>query len=239
MQFFCMDQLHEQEFISLLVNAPSNVGQTCFHSCASPTTGAWLLTRLSTLSFHLSSTFSYNIPYVFQYTTSYSSISFMMQMWSYHWWFGYPFTTSPVREWTHYNPWYTLKYHCNYRIEKWSSHTKKGFSPFPSPHMKTSGYHHHQRQLLNPSKHCHWQSNSYRFSTMDFNNDNICNDDGRSRQGTILHKASAKKWLHSPCHRDLQLSPSLFWFLYIFLCTCMYSSQSIDVFGTFDAYISL
>jgi hypothetical protein len=31
----------------------------------------------------------------------------------------------------HCNPWYALKYCCNFHIEKWSSRTKRGFSPFP------------------------------------------------------------------------------------------------------------
>jgi hypothetical protein len=52
--------------------------------------------------------------------------SFTMSMWSY-----YPFVTLPMREWTHYNPWYALKYHCSYRVGELCSHTKKGFSLFP------------------------------------------------------------------------------------------------------------
>ncbi len=36
-------------------------------------------------------------------------------------------------EWTHFNPWYILKYNCNCHVKKWSSCTKKGFPPF-SPH---------------------------------------------------------------------------------------------------------
>jgi hypothetical protein len=59
-----------------------------------------------------------------------------------------------------------------------------------------------------------------------------------SRQSTILHKVSAMRWFHSPCHRDLQLSLSSFWFLFN-LCMCQYTSPSIGLLGTFDAYISL
>jgi len=44
-----------------------------------------------------------------------------MSVWSYHWWFGYPFAMLLMWEWVHCNPWYTLKYYCNYRIRKWSS----------------------------------------------------------------------------------------------------------------------
>jgi hypothetical protein len=35
------------------------------------------------------------------------------------------------------------------------------------------------------------------------------------------------------------LSPSSFWFLSNFLCTCPYGSPSSNLFSTFDAYISL
>jgi hypothetical protein len=40
------------------------------------------------------------------------------------------------------------------------------------------------------------------------------------QDNTILHRTSSKRWFHSPCHRDLWLSPSSFWFLFYFLCTC-------------------
>ncbi len=40
MQFFFMDQVHEQEFILLLTNVPSNVMWTRIHSYACPTTRA-------------------------------------------------------------------------------------------------------------------------------------------------------------------------------------------------------
>jgi hypothetical protein len=36
----------------------------------------------------------------------------------------------------------------------------------------------------------------------------------------ILHKMNARRWFHSPCHRDLWFSPSLFWLIFYFLCTC-------------------
>jgi hypothetical protein len=54
MQSYLMDQLHKQEFTLFLADAPLNVIQTHFHSCASPITRAWVLTRLNTTSFHLS-----------------------------------------------------------------------------------------------------------------------------------------------------------------------------------------
>jgi hypothetical protein len=76
-------------------------------------------------------TFFYSTSYLSLYTTSYSCASFSISMWSYHQWFRYPFATLHVREWTHYNPWYALRYHCNYCVGKWNSHTKRGFSLFP------------------------------------------------------------------------------------------------------------
>jgi hypothetical protein len=51
-----MDQLHKQEFTSLLANAPSNVVRAHLYSYVGLIARAWLLARLSTLSFHLSST---------------------------------------------------------------------------------------------------------------------------------------------------------------------------------------
>ncbi len=93
--------------------------------------------------------FSYNIMYLSRSTTSYSCTSSMMPEWSYYQWFGYSFVTLFVWEWTHYNPWYISKYCCSYCIGEWSSRTKRGFSPFSSPHTKTNGYCHHQKQFSN------------------------------------------------------------------------------------------
>jgi len=93
--------------------------------------------------------FSYNILYLFWYTTSYSCTFFMMLMWSYHRWFEYPFVMLPVREWAHYSPWYASKYRYNYHIEEWSSCTKRGFLPFSLPHMEMSKCCHHQKQFSN------------------------------------------------------------------------------------------
>jgi hypothetical protein len=120
-----------------------------------------------------------------------------MLMSSYHWWFGFPFVMLHVWEWVHYNPWYASKDHCNYWIGEWSSHTQRGFSPFPPPHRKTNGYCHHQRQILNPNRRCHCQSNSYRFGVACFNNDNACNNSCCSRQGMILHRVNTRRWFHS------------------------------------------
>jgi hypothetical protein len=55
MQSSLMDQLHEQEFTLLLANVPLNVVQAHLHSCIGLTTRVWLLDRLNTPSFCLSS----------------------------------------------------------------------------------------------------------------------------------------------------------------------------------------
>jgi hypothetical protein len=56
MQYYLMDQLGEQKFTSLLVDALLDVVQTHFHSYAGLVAWVWLLACLSTPSFHLSST---------------------------------------------------------------------------------------------------------------------------------------------------------------------------------------
>ncbi len=52
-----MDQLHEQEFTLLLIDALLNVVWAHLCSCAGPTIGAWFSTCPSTPSFYLSSTY--------------------------------------------------------------------------------------------------------------------------------------------------------------------------------------
>jgi hypothetical protein len=56
MQSSLMDQLHEHEFISLVIDVFLDFVRARLHSCAGPTTGAWLLACLSTPSLCLSST---------------------------------------------------------------------------------------------------------------------------------------------------------------------------------------
>jgi hypothetical protein len=49
-----MDQLHEQEFTSILINVLLDVAQTFFHSYVGPIAGAWLLAHHIIPSFYLS-----------------------------------------------------------------------------------------------------------------------------------------------------------------------------------------
>jgi hypothetical protein len=118
-------------------------------------------------------------------------------------------------------------------------HIEKGFSPFPLPHTKMNEYCHHQSLFSYLGGCYHYWSDSYRFGVACFNDDSACNDNCHSRQGIILHRLNVKRWFHSPCHKDLWLFPSSFWFIFDFLCTCLYNSPSIDLLGTLDAYISL
>jgi hypothetical protein len=48
-----MDQLHEQKFISLIIDVLSDVVRACFRSYASLVIRAWLLAHPSTPSFYL------------------------------------------------------------------------------------------------------------------------------------------------------------------------------------------
>jgi hypothetical protein len=122
-----MEQVYKQEFTSLLINVLSYLVQARFHSCVGLAIGVWLLVRFSIPSFHLFFT-HFLITIRIHIGTSYICISFMMLVWSYHWWFIYSFVMLLMWDWTHYNPWYTSKYHCN---RKWSSHTNRDFPSFP------------------------------------------------------------------------------------------------------------
>jgi hypothetical protein len=168
------------------------------------------------------------------YTTSYGCTSFAMLVWSYHRWFVYPFAMLSMWGWTHYNPWYISRYHCNYWIGEWSSCIERGFPHFPLPYMEMNRYCHHQRWFLDLGECCHRWFNLYRFGVACFDDDNTWNNSCCSKQGTILHRVITRKWFHSLCHRDLWLFPSLFWFFCYFLCTCQYSSPSTYLLGTFD-----
>jgi len=91
----------------------------------------------------------YNIMHSSWFTTSYGGLSFTMSMWSYYWQSRYPFALVPLREWMCNNTWYILKYCHSYYFGEWSTCSKRGFSPFPSPHPMTNGYPYHQKQFPN------------------------------------------------------------------------------------------
>jgi hypothetical protein len=106
----------------------------------------------------------------------------------------------------HCNPWY-LQNTIAIITSKSGAHVQRKLSQL-SPTI------HEEKWILSLAnfllKHC--QSSSYKFGIVCFDNDNACNNNYFSRQNMMLHKVSAMKWFHSPCHKDLWLFPSLFWF---------------------------
>jgi hypothetical protein len=60
-----MDQVYEQEFISLLTYAPSNVVRVHLHSCANTLRKAWLLVHPNTFSFCLSFAYFLTTLYIY------------------------------------------------------------------------------------------------------------------------------------------------------------------------------
>jgi hypothetical protein len=57
---------------------------------------------------------------------------------------------------------------------------------------------------------------THRNLLMCFDDDSTCSNSYGSKQGAILHRTSARRWFHSPCHKDLRFSSSLFWFFFYF-----------------------
>jgi hypothetical protein len=110
--------------------------------------------------------FPYNNMYPLWLVTSYSCTSFLLWMWTYYWWFGYPLLLMLVQEWTNYSPWYFLAYHCNYCFGESNTCVKNGFPPFPPPHSTSSQYSCHERWLLDLSRCCHSWSNLPKYGTM-------------------------------------------------------------------------
>jgi hypothetical protein len=82
--------------------------------------------------------FLYNVMYLFWLARSYSYTSFTLLEWTYHWWFKYPLILGPMWDWMCCSPQYSLGYCQNDCFKKWSTHAKRGFPPFPSPHLAKS-----------------------------------------------------------------------------------------------------
>jgi hypothetical protein len=134
-----MDQVYNQEFTLLLVNVLSYLVQARFHSCVGLAIGVWLLVSFSISLFHLFSTY-FLITIRIHIGISYPTFAhlFMMLVWSYHWWFIYPFVMLLIWEWTHYNSWYN----CN---KKMKLTYKQRFRIFSLPYMEMNGYYHHRK----------------------------------------------------------------------------------------------
>jgi hypothetical protein len=96
------------------------------------------------LSYHMCISFIFspffnNITYLSWLATSYSCPSFIVLIWSYHWWSKYPFVLVLWREWMYISPWNTSRYFHSC-FGKWNTCSKGGLWPFPLPHMMTSEY---------------------------------------------------------------------------------------------------
>ncbi len=87
--------------------------------------------------------FLYSITYLSWLATSYCCPFFIVLVWSYHWWSSYPFSLVPLWEWTYNSPPYISGYYRSYYFEKWSTYSEGRLSPFPLPHLTTSGYPYH------------------------------------------------------------------------------------------------
>jgi hypothetical protein len=146
------------------------------------------------------SPFFYKIAYLSRFATSYSRSSFMVSMWSYHWWFRFPFASMPLQKWTYNNSCHTSGYCRNYFFGKWNTCLKGGFPHFLSPHSITSGCPYHQRRFLDFDGCYHCWSNLHRYGSSSIDDNNTCNDDGCLGEDMIIHQASTKQWLHSPCY---------------------------------------
>ncbi len=65
--------------------------------------------------------FFYNITYLSWLATSYNYPSFTVSMWSYHWWFRYPFVLVPLWKWVYNIPQHISRYCCSYCFGEWST----------------------------------------------------------------------------------------------------------------------
>jgi hypothetical protein len=177
---------------------------------------------------------SYNITYLFWLATSYGCPSFMVLMWSYHWWFKYPFALVPLQEWTYISPWHILGYSHNYWFGEWSTSLEGGLSPFASPHPMTNEYPYHHKWLSNFDGCYHYWPNLHRYGVVN-NNDNTCSDDGYLGKYTILRKSSIKQWLHSLYYWNVWVFSFLFRFIFDYLSKNHYHASSTIFFSPLDA----
>ncbi len=76
--------------------------------------------------------FIHNVMYPPWFATSNNCTSFMLSMWTYHWWFNYPFVSMLMWEWTRNNPKYSSKYRHNYYCRKWNTYRERFPTFFPT-----------------------------------------------------------------------------------------------------------
>jgi hypothetical protein len=151
--------------------------------------------------------FPYNNMYPLWLVASYSCTYFMLWVWTYYWWFGYPLVLMLVREWTHYSPWYFLTYCCNYCFGELNTCIKKRFSTFSLTTLNVELIFLSWEDL----SRCHhnW-SNLPKYGTTCIFHDNACNN-SCSREDMIICEAHIQRWLHSPCHIVFILVSTLCW----------------------------
>jgi hypothetical protein len=171
------------------------------------------------LSYHTSfssfiSSLFYNTTYPYWLATSYSYTPFTVLVWSYHWWLKYPFVLVPLLKWMYNNPWHISGYCCSYCFGKWNTCSEGGLPPFLSPHLTTNGYFNYRKWLPYLDGHCHCRPNSHKYGVVSIDDDNTCSDNGCSKEDTILHRTSTRRWLHSPCYWNIWVFSFLFWFIF-------------------------
>jgi hypothetical protein len=111
--------------------------------CGSKGTCLFISSSYHTCIWFIFSPLHYNTTHFFFLATFYGCPFVMVLMWACHWWFRYPFVLVPLWGWAYNSPWYTLRYYCNYCLEKWNICLKGGLPPFPSSHPMSSGYPYH------------------------------------------------------------------------------------------------
>jgi hypothetical protein len=162
----------------ILVDIPSDIMWARLCSCVS----------YHTYILFILNPFPYNTTYPFWFVTSYSCPPFfMVLMWSYHWWSRYPFASVPQRKWVYCSPRYILGYCCSYCFGEWSTCSKGGLPPFPSPHLMTNGYPYHHKWFPDFDGCCHCWLDLHIYGVVSIDDDdNTCSDDGCSRKDIII-----------------------------------------------------
>jgi hypothetical protein len=184
---------------------------TRLHLCANPRASAWLLVHPTTPTFCLSPT-HFLISLHTHIGLPHPMMAHLSQC-------HYGHTIDDLGThllWCSYGSEHTTTHnkfsgcYCNNCFGKWSTCSKGGLPPFPSPHPMMNRYPYHQRQLLDLHGHHHCWFNSHIYGAMSTDNNHTCNDDGYLGEDTIIHWASTKQWFHS--HRYWNVWGSSFLF---------------------------
>ncbi len=82
---------------------------------------------------------------------------------------------------------------------------------------------------------CYCWLDLHRYGVVSINDDNICIDDGCSREYMIIHWTSIIQWLHSPFYWNTWVFAFSFWFIFYHICTYHYCASLAIFFSPFDA----